>query len=867
MLLTPAALPIATLSVLASSLASSASAQAGCSSQASVETLGLATPGVRGLLALEMAGAPVVGGPFHLRVTSGPPSAHGCVVFSPNETPVFFPEFRATGYPGLPLIAIAFTMDAEGSSPPILFHDAVPVELCGVSLVAQGVAIDPAATGGVSFSKAARFGVGEKTGGPVLPGQRHDTGLHNPRGLAITDLDGDLVPDLLSSNFFGPVLSSLLGKGDGTFAAPLTFGSKGLWADSVTTGDWNADGRADAAAILSDNDRIGVYLGQGDGTFGPEVTMLAGHFPSGIASGDLDGNGTQDLVSGSNAWDSVFIDLGAGAGTFSGGGEYPAGDGPHDVAIGDFNGDRVPDVVTANEHSDDLTVLLGLGAATLAAPQTLPTGDYAISVAVGDVDANGTLDLVAGASASDDVSVYLGAGDGTFSAAATVVLKQVGDVALADLDDDSHLDLVVAGDGLSLFYGFGDGSFEPGASFPAGKGQYEVQVADLDGNSTQDIAVTDAFGQGVITFLGRGRRELAIPHSYPLLGFSDHPNGITTGDFNGDQVEDLAMGSFLQDLVAILLGRGDGTFEDPIYQSGAYDPFALAAGDLNGDGKVDLVVATWTPGGFRVLLGNGDGTFGSPLVYVTGTANIDIQLADLNDDNHLDVILSEFFTSRIAVALGVGDGTMQPTMSFDSGFVSRKGTTADLNGDGFLDVVVANDGITFDIPSPAGVSVHLGQGDGTFAPVQVLDLGLPDYTNGSAAKVGDLDGDGILDLAVVVAADGSGPVYHDQVVVRLGKGNAVFAAPTSYPIGNGGADLQIADFDGDRLLDLAALCNASEDVWLLPGKGDGSFDEGRIFPIGAGYLAQGDWDGDLIPDLAAATQEKSVTVLPNQLLR
>ena len=95
-------------------VASPLHAQGSCSAQARVETVGLATAGVDGLLSLALKGAPVLGGPFALRLTGGPPLGHGCLVYSHNELPVFFPEFGATGFPGVPLFTEVFTFDAEG---------------------------------------------------------------------------------------------------------------------------------------------------------------------------------------------------------------------------------------------------------------------------------------------------------------------------------------------------------------------------------------------------------------------------------------------------------------------------------------------------------------------------------------------------------------------------------------------------------------------------------------------------------------------------------------------------------------------------------------------------------------------------------
>jgi hypothetical protein len=209
-----------------------------------------------------------------------------------------------------------------------------------------------------------------------------------------------------------------------------------------------------------------------------------------------------------------------------------------------------------------------------------------------------------------------------------------------------------------------------------------------------------------------------------------------------------------------------------------------------------------------VLIGNGDGTFQPAVAYSTGGEQTNsVAIGDVNGDGIPDLIVANFQQSQsaegeVAVLLGNGDGTFQPAVTYDAGGeYSYSVALGDLRGDGILDVVVANS-----VPGGA-VDVLLGNGDGTFQPaVPYLGHGLtPGGASGSLA-IGDVNGDGILDLAVVEFC----PKFHDevcvgtgQVNVMLGNGDGTFQKTVVYSSGGYyGSAIAIADVNGDGRPDL-----------------------------------------------------------------
>jgi hypothetical protein len=237
------------------------------------------------------------------------------------------------------------------------------------------------------------------------------------------------------------------------------------------------------------------------------------------------------------------------------------------------------------------------------------------------------------------------------------------------------------------------------------------------------------------------------------------------------------------------------------------NPQSVAVGDFNGDGKQDLVVTDAATNGVSVLLGNGDGSFQAAQGFAAGYSPDFVAVADVNGDGKPDLVVADAggygHSGGVSVLLGNGDGTFQAPRTFGAGLHPISVAVADFNGDGKPDLAVANLG--------GGVSVLLGNGDGTFQAAQ-------NFAAGSAPEsvaVGDFNGDGKSDL--VVANNSS-----SNVSVLLGNGDGTFQAAQSFTTGSGPFSVAVGDFNGDGKLDLA-VTNVGAGVSVLLGNGDGTF--------------------------------------------
>jgi hypothetical protein len=722
---------------------------------------------------------------------------------------------------------------------------------------------------------------------------RYRAGLQ-PVNVLAGDLNGDGNLDLATANLSSHDVSILLGKGDGTFQDDLTDPRRGQTNPlGMVAADFNRDGIFDLATVTYTGHDVLVYLGRGDGTFGPGVLYPVGSTPVSLIATDLDGDGKLDLVTSNCDSGDISVLRGDGDGTFQREQRFPAsasgefllagdftghghldlidsgefsngialipgnGDGtfqpprkvaPNDApargAVGDFNGDGHVDLAVTNFFAPNptISVFLSNGDGTFQPGVQYPVGDLPFGIVAGDFNRDGTLDLAVADTGSNAVSILVGRGDGTFRLAVRYSVGVAPDsLVAADLTGNGILDLVVSDSGsseLSILLGRGDGSFQDAVSVAAGDGptpRTGLIVTDFNRDGIPDIAASGVLLNSISVLLGRGDGTFQAPLQFPV-GFG--PAAFTTGDFNNDGRLDVSSVNPTTNEVHVSLGLGDATLQTPVRLAAGSAPVALVNGDYNRDGRLDLAVANYASNDVSVLLGLGDGTFRQQQRFAVGTNPVAVAAGDFNGDGLVDLATADAGSNDVSILLGRGDGTFQSPTRLPAGDLPDALVTGDFNGDGTPDLAVAN-------YRSRDVWVYLGRGDGTFADPVRYALG----TSPVSLVVGDFLGNGVLGLATA-------NYLTNDVSVLLGGGDGTFQAPVRYEAGTNPVSVVTADLDDDGHLDLATANSTSQDVSLLLGRGDGTFAAQVRRAVGdyPASLAGANFADDGHTDLALATQ-------------
>jgi hypothetical protein len=344
-----------------------------------------------------------------------------------------------------------------------------------------------------------------------------------------------------------------------------------------------------------------------------------------------------------------------------------------------------------------------------------------------------------------------------------------------------------------------------------------------------------SFAAPAVFDLGSAVKAVAVGH---LLGASA-PVDVVTADTDGT--------------VKVLVGKGDGTFQNPENITLGTTPKGLAVGDLLGNGRDDIVVAN-TNGTVTVLLSNGDGTFASPESVDVGGFINGVAVGDLLGNGRQDIVTANT-NSTVSALLTNADGTFTSPVitAVNTGVIGV--ATGDFNGDGKADLALA---------SVAGVTVLKGNGDGSFSPLTTISLGVDQYTGepiaADAVAVADLRTSGKLDLVVKA---------NSALQVVLGNGDGTFAA-LSAPFDTV-QSFVVGDFNGDGKPDIVSIDNpgfffTAPTARLLVGNGDGTFRFGSMFNTGVfdSSLAAGDFAGTGHADLVLAQSfQHLLTILPS----
>jgi hypothetical protein len=651
------------------------------------------------------------------------------------------------------------------------------------------------------------------------------TSFGNPLSLATGDFNGDHNSDLaIADNKFPDHVTVLLGLGgqassDGSnfyFNNNFTNGI-GLAATSVQSTplflDVNGDHVPDVVTV-SGSGQILLRLGQPNeppGAFAPPLLINPDRPARAVTTVQA---GSQVLLAAADQVGntvSLYAIAADGRATLVPGSPFPSGGVlPTRILSGNLQGqaDGFPDLVVLNALSDSvarpsaaMAVFLADGRGGFGPPTTLNVGSGPSDIALADVNGDGALDILVTNQLSGDVSVLFNDGHGQFA-----------------MEQRYRAGLGVYGDNSANFLKLLSGDRSGGAV-----------AGDFTSPGTSDTIVFNTGSNSFTLLRGQGGGSLANPLP-TLVGFG--PTAAVAGRFHdsnddghidaGDPL-DLALLNQDADEVSIFLNDGAGHFTQRSTVAAGNAPTSLAVADVNGDGVPDLLVGN-AFGDVLILFGKGDGTF-QP--YQRVDQNIGLAVV-----NSQQFILSNEAQDRLVVQGGIGSASTVVQDRSSGILAPGKPQIATVGNTQYL--VVPNSGanevriypLVNGLPDASQVQIYPVGTDPVGVTIAYLNDDLtPDPATGKMV-------DRTPDLVVA----NQGATYVTVLLGQVQGGNWTLRTPglILQTGGSGPAATVVQDVTGDGVPDILVSNSQSSNVTLLPGVGQGFFNDQNLQPLPVG---------------------------------
>ncbi len=333
-----------------------------------------------------------------------------------------------------------------------------------------------------------------------------------------------------------------------------------------------------------------------------------------------------------------------------------------------------------------------------------------------------------------------------------------------------------------------------------GKSPNSVEAADFNHDGFPDLAIANGEDSTVTILLNNGKGEFSPAPGSPFFA-NQHPNDLAIADFNKDGNPDLAIANTETAELTLLLGNGKGQFTQPTLSPykvrSRPHTHGIAVADFNNDGLLDMATDDWGENKVSIIFGDSNLNFGHQTFYPVGNRPYQrLRTADVNQDGKPDLITTNLEGNNCTVLLSKGDGTFAdaPGSPFACGDAPFAVAIGDLNGDGHPDLAICDaPTITSESKGRDGLYILLGDGAGHFHPLH----GSPFQTGKSPSRIaiGDLNGDGINDIAVTN--------YNEKTLTIFLMSKTGVAGTMTIPVGNHPDGICIQDFNKDGKNDIA----------------------------------------------------------------
>jgi hypothetical protein len=711
--------------------------------------------------------------------------------------------------------------------------------------------------------------------GNIVFDAKVDISTETPGSVSIGDLDGDGKPDLAVGNFNDSktvtVFKNISTNGTISFADKVVF-STGSYPCDVSISDLDGDGKLDMALANSLSNTVSVLMNtstNGSISFANKVDFTTGIHPCGLSIADFNEDGRPDFAVVNYDDNTVSIlrnTSSSGTLSFAPKVDYILGLGPRSISVGDLNGDGKPDISIAIQDNNTVSVLKNNSmneTISFTGKVDFVVGSLPVGVSIGDLDGDGKPDMAVSNLVDNNVSVFRNtimppAPSITSFTPTSGPVGTTVTITGTNFNTTASNNIVFFGATLAIVSATTANSLT--VTVPAGATYKPISVTDIT------TGLTGYAAQPFITTFAGGTAFNANSFAAKVdFTAGTNPTSVSISDLDGDGKPDWAAVNSKSNTVSVF--RNIGT-RDSVSFAGKMDyttgiiPTNISVGDLDGDGKPDLVVtSTGKVSVFHNTSTKGAISFASRVDYATGSLPVSVVIGDMDGDGRPDLAVANSKSNTVSVFKNTSTNgiiSFAAKVDYTTGQGPVSISIGDLDGDGKPELAVA---------SVVGiVSVFRNtsaNGSISFIP----NVYLTTETGICGVSMGDLDGDGKLDMAVINAVANTVSVYRNT-----STSSAIsFAAKVDYVTGTDPASVSIGDLNGDGKPDLAVTNDGFNTVSVYrntSASGTVSFADKVDYTTGTrpAIVSIGDLNGDGKPDLTVTNYySNTVSVIRNTI--
>ena len=558
--------------------------------------------------------------------------------------------------------------------------------------------------------------------------------------------------------------------------------------------------------------------------FALDSTYYSARLPFELFAADVDRDGAADIAVGHatspSSSLSVYTARADGSARFDRTTLLRTTAGVRGIHAGDYSGDRYPDITLTTALDSSFVVFQNDGAGAFGDTSTYDTNLLAYNIYGADFDGDGDMDVSTGNLQGNQILIANNE-DGAFPTFSTIAAdSSPRNMEAFDIDNDGDRDLIAvnANGKLSVFKNSGGGAFGSDTLYPLGLRPLSLSVNDLNGDSRYDVAVSNVQGGSISLLFNTGNGNFGSTALVVVDSVNVGPGKNTLfdvfgGDLDGDGDIDLATANWYTGRYTILANNGSGNFTVAFQSDSIGIGLQNIVGtDPDGDGDLDLVITNWATGVVRVYR-NGASTL--EMVWAEpGSYAVDGGRESPIAARFSTSVLPASFNSSTVFVKSASRGRVPASLDYDESerTLLIEPSTPFLTGEPVRVVfgpgIVAVDGQPL---APHGWCFHteVDQGSAVFTVAQSAPLTAP------ASKILplDFDADGDLDLVTLSRTPA-------RVSIEENHGFTGFAAGPAYDLGGNPVGMALGDMDGDGVLEILVADAAADQLRTIAIEGD-----------------------------------------------